>query len=382
MSAEGGVLILAASAGAGHLVAARALAEELAMQAPSLPVEVHDVLQSSTGLFRRLYAGGYDALVRHLPSGMNWLYELTDRPSRFGFDRLRVTFQHVNTCGTRRWLLSRRPRLIINTHFLPAEIVAHLRRRQRLRCPQVTVVTDFEPHRLWAQHPTERYYTAFEEGRAHLATWGVDPQRVRVTGIPVRATFRQRQQPGRLRRRLGLDPGQPVVLVLCGGCGAGATLRWLEALLRLRRPVQLVVVTGRNTHLHQSVAAFLRRVPRPVRLLAYTDQMPAWMQAADLLISKPGGLTASEALVCGLPLVIVSPIPGQEARNSDYLLEYGAAIKASGPRALAYRVEALLADETRRRSLRERALALARPAAAERIIADALSLLLPSVEQV
>lgn len=375
MNAEGPVLILAASAGAGHIIAARGLAEAFRKRVPGLEVEVHDVLQTTTWLFRTLYAGGYDALVEHFPAGMGWLYEITDRlPKRSGGD-LRAAFQNLNARRTRRYIVDHRPRLIVNTHFLPAEIVASMRRERRLSCPHATVITDFEPHRLWAQRPTERYYTAFEEGKAHLLTWGVDPNRVLVSGIPVRPTFEQPRERGELRQALDLDPDRPVVLLLCGGCGIRPTLELLEGLITIRRAAQIVTITGRNVHLHASVDSLLRRLDRPVRLIGFTSAMHEWMRAADLLISKPGGLTASEALVCGLPLVIVNPIPGQEARNSDYLLEHGAAIKASGPRSLAYRVDRLLEDHTRLRTLRENALALARPGAADRIVEDALKLL-------
>ncbi len=377
MSSDRPILILSASAGAGHNVAAAALEREFRAQIRGAVIEVIDTLRHTNAFFRALYASGYLGLVNHAPTAMGWLYEATDKPERSKRTSFRAGFQNLNAGGFVRYIRSRRPRLIVNTHFLPAEIVAHLRRRGRLDCPQVTVTTDFETHRLWAQAPTERYYTATEEGRAYLATWGVDPASIRVTGIPVRAEFARTPPPrDELCRRLGIADDLPVVLVLCGGFGVGPTEQLLAELARMPAAAQLVVVAGRNEALRlrlERQAATLER--RTIRIVGFTDEMALWMRAADIVVTKPGGLTTAEALVCGLPLVIVNPIPGQESRNSDFLLEKGAAIKVNNLRLLGYRVNRLIEDEQRLGSLRAAAARLGRPHATEQIVADAITVL-------
>lgn len=371
------ILILSASAGAGHNVAAAALEREFRAQLRGAAVEVIDALKHTNAFFRSLYASGYLGLVNHAPSAMGWLYEATDKPDRYKRTSVRCAFQNLNAGGFVRHVLSRRPRLIVNTHFLPAEIVAQLRRRGRLDCPQVTVTTDFETHRLWAQQPTERYYTATEEGRAYLATWGVDAADILVTGIPVRAEFTRPPPPrADLCRQLGIAADLPVVLVLCGGFGVGPTGQLLGELARMETPAQLVVIAGRNealrARLERQAAALARRA---IKIVGFTDEMAHWMRVSDLAVTKPGGLTTAEALVCGLPLVIVNPIPGQESRNSDFLLENGAAIKVNNSRLLGYRVNRLLEDEPWFASLRAAAARLGRPAATERIVADAITIM-------
>lgn len=375
MKNDGPILLLCASAGAGHITAACALEQSFRKQAPGVDVEVRDVLQAATAVFRTFYAAGYDAVVKYVPPLMGWLYDAFDRPRQGGRERFRTAFQSASLRRVRRYIVERRPRLIVNTHFLSAEVVAQLRNEGELACPQVTVITDFEAHRLWVQEPTERYYAPADPGVAALRAWGVEPERILVTGIPVRAAFEQTREPHELRRELDLDPEQPVILLVCGGCGAGLTQQWLESLARLRSAAQIVAITGRNTWLHARLQRFARGLPRRVRVIGFTDAMHAWMQAADLMVSKPGGLTVAEALVCGLPLVIVNPIPGQEVRNSDYMLEHGAAVKMNSPHLLGYRVDELLEDGIRLRRLRDNALAIARPGAADRIVADALTLL-------
>ncbi len=368
------ILILTASAGAGHTVAAWALHESFGRLAPDIPVAVHDVLQSTNVFFRTLYAQGYLGLVNHAPNAMGWLYEATDRGNWRIRDGLRAGFQDLNTGRALRHVLRRNPRLIVNTHFLPAETIARQRRRARLAVPQVTITTDFDTHRLWVQPPTERYYTATEEGKAYLATWGVAPECVRVTGIPIRAAFRSPLDQPRARAACGLAPDGRVVLLLCGGFGVGPAERYLRELLTLPTEVQPVVVCGRNEALRTRLETLAQQAGRAARVIGYTDRMHEWMRAADLVVTKPGGLSTSEALACHLPLVVVNPIPGQESRNSDFLLENGAAIKVNNPRMLAYRVRALLDQPQRCRQLGEAAARLARPHAADTIVADVLAL--------
>jgi len=372
---QGPILILYASTGAGHMMAAGALLEAFRAQAPDAQIEVHDVLESTSALFRTLYAGGYIAIVNHAPVVMGMLYDAMDRPDRHLRDVLRRSFQNLNAHRTMRYLVRSRPRLIVNTHYLPAEIVAYLRCARRLDCPQVTVTTDFETHRIWVHPPTERYYTASEQGKAYLATWGVDPDQVLVTGIPVRLGFEQPADRRKIRQRCQLDRARPVVLLLAGGFGVGPTEQALRELMSIDADVQIVVISGRNERLRRRLERLTSDSDCPVYVLGYTDLMHEWMAAADLVVSKAGGLTVAEALACGAPMVVVNPIPGQEERNSDYVLEHGAGIRVNNMRMLGHRVNEVLADPVRLRRLRKAARAVAQPDAAARIAADALGLL-------
>lgn len=369
------VLVVGASAGGGHMVAAQALAHALRSLNPSLEVESLDVLDLTSRFFRRLYAGGYLTLARHAPAAFGWLYETMDRPPTFLRDTVRAWFQ--DHCAQRfvRDLLRRPPRLVVNTHYLSAEIVARLRRAARLPGPQVIVTTDYDTHRMWVHEPCERYYTATPDARAHLAAWGVPPERILVTGIPVRPGFVEPPSKHAARARCGLDADRPVVLVLSGGFGVGPTAQIVAQLVDLPSDAHVVVITGRNAALQAQLEAQTHFARARVRIIGFTEAVHDWMSAADLVVTKPGGLTVAESLACGLPLVIVQPIPGQEARNSDYLLERGAAIAVGNPRLLRYRVGTLLADREPLDRMRAAARALARPHAAHDIAADALRLI-------
>jgi processive 1,2-diacylglycerol beta-glucosyltransferase len=374
MSRSNVILVLTTSAGGGHLIAARALEHALRAQAPDADIEVLDVLAITNVLFRKFYAGGYLGLVRHAPAVMGWLYKTMDRPRNEVLDALRVWIQDLSKRPIVQHLLQRHPGLIVHTHYLPAEIVAQMRRAGQLDCPQVTVTTDYETHRIWVHEPSERYYTATEDGKVYLTLCGVAPERVRVTGIPVRPGFEQMLDRHEARRRCGLDLNRPAVLLLCGGFGVGPTAELLRELVFMPAEAQVMVIVGRNEKLRARLERQVVGAPRPVRVVGFTDKIHEWMQAADLVVTKPGGLTVAESLACGLPMVIVDPIPGQEVGNADYLLEHGAAIKVNNARLLGHRVSALLADPARLERLRAAARAIARPHAARDIAADALAL--------
>ena len=374
MSRSNVILVLTTSAGGGHLIAARALEHALRAQAPDADIEVLDVLAITNVLFRKFYAGGYLGLVRHAPAVMGWLYKTMDRPRNEVLDALRVWIQDLSKRPIVQHLLQRHPGLIVHTHYLPAEIVAQMRRAGQLDCPQVTVTTDYETHRIWVHEPTERYYAATEDGKVYLTLCGVAPERVRVTGIPVRPGFEQMLDRHEARRRCGLDLNRPAVLLLCGGFGVGPTAELLRELVFMPADAQVMVIVGRNEKLRARLERQVAGAPRPVRVVGFTDKIHEWMQAANLVVTKPGGLTVAESLACALPLVIVDPIPGQEVGNADYLLEHGAAIKVNNARLLGHRVSALLADPARLERLRAAARAIARPHAARDIAADALAL--------
>ncbi len=369
------ILIMMASAGAGHIIAARAMEAAVRALRPDADVEVLDVLTRTNRFFRWMYGAGYLELVRVSPAAFGWLYDATDRPPGRWSEACRIRFQNLHTRPIADYVRERRPDLIISTHFLPAEIVAQLRRRAAIATPQVIVTTDYETHRMWVQTPAERYYAATELGKHYLSTWGVPAERVRVTGIPIRPGFESVLPQDEARRRCGLDPAQPVVLLLCGGFGVGPIGEVLRELVAMPAAAQVVAITGRNEMLRQRLEVQSRIARRPVRIVGFTDQMHEWMQAADLVVTKPGGLTVAESLACGLPLVIFNPIPGQEERNSDYLLEHGAAIRVNNVRLIGHRVSGLLADPGRLQAVRAAARAISRPQAAREIAADALGLL-------
>jgi processive 1,2-diacylglycerol beta-glucosyltransferase len=371
------ILILSASVGAGHLRAAEAVEAALGQLVPQAHVKNVDVLDLTNRVFRRLYGRFYLELVNKAPHVLGYFYDLLDQPSKSGRnrgDRFRLVLEKLNLRPFIKFLQAEPWDLVINTHFLPAEIVASLRKKKLLDVPQVTVTTDFETHRLWVNQPCERYFTATEEGSLYLQSWGVPAGAAEPTGIPVHPVFSEPKDRAALLVKHGLDGDRPVVLQLAGGFGVGPIEKLYRELLKVEVPLQVAAVSGRN----EKLKAQLAKVPCPGRhrtkVFGFTKEIDELMAVADLVVSKPGGLTTSETLARGAVMVIVNPIPGQESRNSDFLLESGAAIKANNAATLAHKVSALLADPKRLTQLRANVRRIARPLAAFDIVKRSLEL--------
>lgn len=364
------VLILSASAGAGHVRAAQAIERAFAGAGAAREVRHVDALEHTTKLLRRVYARTYLDLVNRAPELLGWLYDYLDTP--WQGQRGRLALDRLNTRPFVRLLESYQPEWTICTHFLPAEIIAWLRRETRLRTRHAIVVTDLDVHAMWLTREVDRYFVALDETRVHLERLGIPGEKIRVTGIPIDPVFAEPRDRPAMRRAHGLDPDRTTLLVSAGGFGVGPVEHLARSLLELRRPVQAVVVCGRSAELKSRLDELAAGVPadHPVRLhvVGYTTAMDEYMAAADLLVGKPGGLTTSEALARGLVMVIVNPIPGQEERNADHLLEEGAAIRCNNLPVLADKIERLLADPARLAAMRASVRRLARPRAAHDVV--------------
>jgi processive 1,2-diacylglycerol beta-glucosyltransferase len=372
------ILVLSASVGAGHLRAAEAVEAALRASAPDAHVKNLDILELTNQVFRRVYAKFYLDLVNKAPHVLGYFYDLLDQPSRSGrnrADRVRLGLQKANLGPFMRFLKGEPWDLVINTHFLSAEIIASLRKKGKIDVPQVTVTTDFDTHRLWVNQPCERYFTATQEGALYLQSWGVPEQDTFVTGIPIHPVFMRPTDRNGLLVKHGLDGGRPIILQLGGGFGVGPVAKLFEALLHVPLPLQIVTVTGRNEKLKSQLEKMTCPERHRVKVLGFTSEIHELMAIADIVVSKPGGLTTSETLASGAAMVIVNPIPGQESRNSDYLLERGAAVKVNHTAALPYKITSLLTEPHRLDRLRENVRMIARPRAAFDVVERSLELI-------
>jgi processive 1,2-diacylglycerol beta-glucosyltransferase len=236
---------------------------------------------------------------------------------------------------------------------------------------------------MWLCHHYEHYFVALDETREHLVSLGIPSEKISATGIPIDPVFAEKKDRTAMRRKLGLAPGRTTILLSAGGFGVGPIEHIVTTLMALRHPAQVVAICGRNAELKARMDTLARDPRCPPGLLhpvGYTTAMDEYMSAADLLVGKPGGLTTSEALAKGIVPVIVNPIPGQEERNSDHLLEEGAAIRCNNLPVLAWKIDRLLDDAPRLARLRANVRRFARPHAARDIVRIALGLRAPTVE--
>ena len=370
------VLILSASAGVGHLRAGEAIERAFLETGAAQSVKHLDTLEYTNPLFRRLYSKAYLEMVNRMPEVLGWLYDWHDKPGQI--DQVQLAFDKLNTRPFARILEEYQPAVTICTHFLPAEIITRLNARGQMAARVMTVVTDFDIHAQWLSPGTFHYFVAIDETRVHLEALGIPHERLTVSGIPIDPAFSRPQDRDAMRIKHGLNREGAVLLISAGGYGVGNINTLMVSLLKLRHPAQVVAICGRNEELKAELDVLAKDKARDsrveVKVIGYTTEIDEYMEAADLIVGKPGGLTTSEALSRGLVFVVVSPIPGQEERNSDHLLEEGAALRCNNLPAIAYKIDRLLDDPARLATMRQNVRRLARPRAAFDVVAKVVEL--------
>jgi processive 1,2-diacylglycerol beta-glucosyltransferase len=248
---------------------------------------------------------------------------------------------------------------------------AHICRKKNGKAlpPLWVQVTDFDVHALWVHPHVDRYCVASEEVAFRLADRGVPREKISVTGIPVMPQFSATLERAVCARELGLAPDKFTVLMMAGGAGVGRPDDLAKRLLQLPDDLQIVALAGRNADLLKRLQSLSKQHPGKLFPIGFTTTVERVMTAADLVVTKPGGLSVSECLAKERPMLLVSPIPGQEERNADYLLESGAAIKAVDAATLEFKLARLLADRPRLAAMSAAAKRIARPGAAAEVVA-------------
>ena len=363
------LLVVSASAGAGHTRAAQAVEE--AARAAGHEASHVDVLDFAATAYKKAYVGSYLKMVDRAPALWGYLYKSSDRLERGVADRLGRFLDKVNFASFRAFVRESGADAVVATHFLPPQLFASKRARGRDLFPLGLVVTDFDVHAFWVQKTVDTYFVASEELRAVLGGRGIPEERIQVTGIPILSAFGGAPDAGAIRASLSLSPDVPTVLLMGGGAGVGAILDAARAVLDAGN-VQLLAVAGRNAELREALQALAPRPPSRVVALGFVDRIWELMAVSDLAVTKSGGLTTAECLAMRLPMVVRDPIPGQEERNCDALLEGGAGVRANGLASLRFKVAALLGDRGRLLAMREAARRMSRPRAAADVV-DAMT---------
>ena len=363
------ILLLSVSAGAGHVRAAEAL-RAAAGGMDGTVVACHlDVMDFVSSAFRKVYTDFYIKLVNKAPALWGYLYQRTHAAEAdSSLERLRRGIERLNTRSLLREIAAFQPDAIICTHFLPAEILARARQQGTLHCPLWVQVTDFDLHRLWVQPQVSGYFAANDEVAFRMRRQGIAASAIQVSGIPIMPAFSAPLNRATCAAEYGLDASCRTILLMGGGAGLGSLETIAERLLQLPHELQLIVLAGRNAEALQTLQQMALRYPGRLLPQGFTDRVERLMACSDLVITKPGGLTTSECLAMGLPMIVNAPIPGQEERNADYLLEQGVALKAFDGDTLEYRVQRLLEQPGLLADMSTRARALGRGDAAHAVL--------------
>lgn len=366
------VLFLSASVGVGHVAAADAVCAALRERDPNVQTRIVDSYKYAALGFSRVVSDGYLQMVKTIPQMYRYIYERAERATEAGPFR---TWAHQFAAGNLRGLIAvERPDVVVCTHAFPCGVMAEYARMFEDAPPILGVVTDFAVHAFWVHQNVDGYAVATDAIRRAIEARGIGPERVHVTGIPVHPRFAATVDRARLRERLRLPADRHVILIMGGGLGLGPIETMIRSLQDADVPVCAVVITGRNKKLEARAQAAAAQVGYPVRILRFVQNVDEYMHAADLLLTKPGGLTAAEALVAGVPMVLFKPLPGQEERNVRYLMEHGAAVRPRTAKALGSAVRDLLRDGAARQRMKTAIALIAKPNAAHDIAQTIASL--------
>ena len=368
------VLIMSASTGGGHNRAARAIKEELESRTiNNMPIkcEIVDSLKLVNNTMDKVISIGYEKSAIYTPKAYGSVYRLseTNLASRNEFKGNPLTslmarkFKHL--------LNDSKPDLIIGTHPFPMIALSTLKKHSNLNTlnlgesfiknskvdvpPMISVLTDYTTHSTWIQNEIDYYIVGHEYVKELLVYEGVNGEKVKSFGIPVEKSFLDHRDKETVLTELGLSPDKLTVLLMGGSFGAGNIKETLEDLLTIDRDFQILVVTGRNEHLKDKLSKMLDSTiqDKNICLLGYTDKMNDILASIDVLISKPGGLTTTEALLNDVPMIVPYFIPGQEEENLDFLTNCGAALRTTKKYSLPVLLKVLIDDPSRLDMLRK-----------------------------
>ncbi|MHB8654341.1 MAG: MGDG synthase family glycosyltransferase [Terriglobia bacterium] len=359
------IAILTLSVGSGHVQAAKVIERALDDGAEPVEVRTFDAIELAHQWFLWLYVQPYWWMLRHAPGIWRRFFE--HRQKR----RHRSTAPHWmfrrGCVEVLRQLKAFSPHLIIATEIGAAEIAALGKREGWFNVPLLAVQTDLETEPPWAQREIDIYCVATEHARIQFIEWGISPNRILVCGIPIDPAFALPFDRTELLRALGLDLNRPVVLVMGGGMGPAPLDEIVQSLEKCRLPLQVLVVAGQDLAMRARLEALHGKIALNLFTFGWSDNVPELMAAANLLITKPGGVTTAEALAAGLPMILTHPIPGPEEGQIRFLEQNGVAFRAKSLDDIPQLTSKLLGDSSRMADIAQRARELSRPDASHAI---------------
>ncbi|MGG0656066.1 MGDG synthase family glycosyltransferase [Rummeliibacillus pycnus] len=314
------ILILSATFGDGHKQVAKAISEAVNSCSANLEPITIDVMQWLHPYLNPVINYFYKMVIKKFPNIYGYFYQKTKKRNSFS-DKLDVLFS--SDMDTMLDILKRvNPKVVVSTYPFAASIISKLKEQRLIDIPVVTIITDYTNHSYWMHPFTDQYLVGSEQVKASLIASGVESDKIKCTGIPIMQKFAHKEPREQLALKYSLNPKQLTVLVMGGGDGfIGKGLKTFKAFEKLEVPIQLIIICGRNNKLQKQLSEVLSDSKHKVLLLGYSENVHELMAISDLLISKPGGVTITEAMAMELPLLIYHPLPGQEAGNADYLMD-------------------------------------------------------------
>lgn len=345
------IMLLTAATGGGHIRTANAVEEYIRDNTPYDVVTV-DTLKAVGRLLDKTVCDSYLFMAKKAPALFGRLYKQTNKQNRFSdlVPKLSGLFSNLLYPTVEQY----GPDVIVTTHPFSTEMAAALKADGLVTAPLICIITDYGAHRAYIADEVDAYLVAGSHMLPELEGFGVPAEKVYPFGIPVHGVFFDQGDQAMLLRQLNFDPALPTLLFMAGSFGVSNIIRLYRELGATQAPMQIIVITGRNKRLYEAFEKEIAQNPAvPTRLLYFTDEVEKYMHAADLLVTKPGGLTVSEALACNLPMAVFDAIPGQEEDNANFLLTHDMCVRVGKGGDFAGEISKLLQEKKRVQEMRE-----------------------------
>ena len=360
------ILFISAPVGAGHIKAAQAVSSALCKEYPQTETKIANIFDFFNPYIGKAILKAYLKVLKVFPALYGMAYSWGNE-SYLALVGRKIISGYLAT-HMEKYITEYNPTAIVCTHATPAGLVAHLLQKKKLTIPVIAVVTDFVVHRLWIYPEIKNYVVANEAMGDFLTLYGIEQSSIAVMGIPVDEKFSLVPDTEHIVKELSLDPQCKTILIMGGG---GGMLPMDEIVLcceAIDTDLQIIAVAGHNTSIYNKLLTIKPKLRQRVEVLGYVDNISELMAIADLIISKPGGVTTAETLCRGLPMIIYRPIPGQEEGNTHYLTNCQAALRADSLKEIQGMIKKLFIEEPKMlMTLQQNSLKLSQPQSANKI---------------
>lgn len=363
------IMILYASIGGGHYKAAEGVKNYFLKHYPNHKVEMIDALKYTNKVVDKIIISAYVNMARYSPKFWGDLYSFSEK--QYSAVNFSNAVQRILSIKLLKLFETEKPDIVISTHPFITEMVAILKKKNKINTSLNVIMTDYASHKFWELKPefVNRYFVANEEMKYTLINNGIDKDKIFVTGIPVSPAFLQKYNKEEICKKYNLDYTKKIALLFGGGeYGLSNVKLFLKGLLEVEEDIQIIAIAGKSKKTQKMFKNTTIKYDKKTIILGYTDKVPELMSIADFVISKPGGLTTTEILTSNVPFIIINPIPGQEEENARFLLNNGAAVRLFDAQKTTPFLNQLFKDTTRIECMKEMQRNVARPNSTKEIV--------------
>lgn len=363
------IVILYAAVGGGHFKAAEAVKNYILETKPNCEVEMLDALKYTNKAIDKIIISSYVNMARYSPKVWGDIYKLSAK--QYSVANFSNAVQKLLSLKLIKYLNEQNPDAVISTHPFITEMCAILKKKKQLKAKLNVIITDYASHRFWELKPEyiDNYFVANEQIKYSMIYNGISAEKIHVTGIPVSPAFLKNYDKEAIYKEFDLTSKKRTILIFGGGeYGLSNIKIFFNGLLELDEDVQIIMVAGKRKKSQEMFSSLAQNSNKKVIVLGYTNKIPELMQIADLVISKPGGLTTTEIITTGLPFAVINPIPGQEEENAEFLLNSGASVRIFDEKKTKPFLEQLLSDSVRLQNIVEMQKHIAHPNSTKEIV--------------